>query len=65
MPLVTLTLAVGGCCRPNDDDDDDFGGGFEMELANMDDSEAIIGEGPETQQTCVKWVSKLLPEPMR
>lgn len=45
-----------------DDDDDDFGGGFEMELANMDleGSERAIGEGPENQQTCVKWVTDLL-----
>lgn len=29
-----------------------------MELANMDleGSEHMIGEGPENQQTCVKWV---------
>lgn len=46
--------------RKQDDDDDDFGGGFEMELANMDlDRETITGDGPETQQTCVKWVSDI------
>lgn len=44
--------------RQQDDDDDDFGGGgFEMELAQMDtDRETVIGEGPETHQTFVKWV---------
>lgn len=45
--------------RPHlEDDEDDFGGGFEMELANMDldGGEHMIGEGPENQQTCVKWV---------
>lgn len=50
--------------RPHldDDDDDGFGGGFEMELANMDldgGGEHMIGEGPENQQTCVKWVNYL------
>lgn len=31
-----------------------------MELANMDldgGGERMIGEGPENQQTCVKWVN--------
>lgn len=47
-------------CRQPDDDDDDFGGSnFEIELANMDlhGADVVMGEGPETQQTCVKWVS--------
>lgn len=43
--------------RPPEDDDDDMEGGFEMELANMElDSDRLVGEGPENQQTCVKWV---------
>lgn len=43
----------------DDDDDEDYGGGFEMELANMDldGGERMIGDGPENQQTCVKWVN--------
>lgn len=33
------------------------GGGFEAELANMElDSEVLMGEGPENQQICTKWV---------
>lgn len=41
----------------NDDDDDEFGSAFEADLAAMelDESEAVIGEGPENQQTCIKW----------
>lgn len=48
--------------RSNDDDDDDFGSGFEAELAGMEiqESEAVMGEGPENQQTCQKWSR---PEP--
>lgn len=37
-----------------------FGGNFEMELAQMEgleNSEALLGEGPENQQTNIKWVS--------
>lgn len=45
----------------NDDDDDDDGfmaGTFEEELANMDreGDELLVGEGPENQQTNIKWV---------
>ncbi len=49
--------------RSNDDDDDDeFGSAFEADLANMEleDSEAVIGDGPENQQTSIKWSR---PEP--
>lgn len=43
--------------RHDDDDDDDAPGNFEMELANMDrESEHLLGEGPENQQTNIKWV---------
>lgn len=43
-----------------DDDDDDDGGGFEMELANMEmEIDDILGEGPENQQTNIKWVSDI------
>lgn len=46
--------------RADDDDDDDFmSSNFEMELANMDqgDEQKLLGEGPENQQTNIKWVS--------
>lgn len=39
-----------------------FGGNFEMELAQMElgeGSEALLGEGPENQQTNIKWVRYL------
>lgn len=47
--------------------DDEIGGGFEAELANMEtdglfDREIQMGEGPENQQTCVKWAR---PDPPR
>lgn len=45
--------------RNFDDDDDDFGGGFEAELAAFEsedfDQTLLLGEGPENQQTSVKW----------
>lgn len=49
-------------CRSNDDDEDEFQSAFEADLANMEleESEAVIGDGPENQQTCVKWSR---PEP--
>lgn len=32
-------------------------GGFEVELANMEiDVDKLLGEGPENQQTNIKWV---------
>lgn len=40
-----------------------FGGNFEMELAQMDmgeGSEKVLGEGPENQQTNIKWVRFLM-----
>lgn len=48
--------------RADDDDDDDFmGSNFEMELANMEHgADDLLGEGPENQQTNIKWVLKLL-----
>lgn len=34
-----------------------MGGNFEMELANMDlENDDLLGEGPDNQQTNVKWV---------
>lgn len=40
-----------------EDDDDDMDGGFEVELANMEmDVDKLLGEGPENQQTNIKWV---------
>lgn len=47
----------------NDDDDDGGGGGgFESELAMMEtDFEREIGEGPENQETCVKWARPMPP----
>lgn len=39
-----------------------FGGNFEMELAQMDAGEGndkLLGEGPENQQTNIKWVINL------
>lgn len=36
-----------------------FDGNFEMELAQMDmgeGNENLVGEGPENQQTNIKWV---------
>lgn len=47
--------------RNYNNDDDDEGGDFESELAAMDidesqiDREVLIGDGPENQQTCVRW----------
>lgn len=36
-----------------------MGSNFEMELANMDegDEQMFLGEGPENQQSNVKWVN--------
>lgn len=50
--------------RSNDDDDDEFGSAFEADLANMEleESEAAIGDGPENQQTSIKWSR---PEPRK
>lgn len=48
------------CSQDDDDDDDFFSGNFEMELAQMETgegSEKLLGDGPENQQTNVKWVS--------
>lgn len=46
--------------RPDDDDDDDGVGNFEMELANMDmEMDDLLGDGPENQQTNIKWVRKI------
>lgn len=48
----------------DDDDDDDFmSSNFEMELANMEmageKAEELVGEGPENQQTNIKWVNTI------
>lgn len=66
MQVNVIKLSFG-FVRPHfDDDDDDFGGGFEMELANMDldGGEPMIGEGPENQHTYVKWVHFSNSKPM-
>ncbi|XP_011187824.1 DNA polymerase delta catalytic subunit [Zeugodacus cucurbitae] len=40
----------------NDDEDDDFDGmDFDMAGDGADDKDALLGEGPENQQTSVKW----------
>lgn len=55
----TQTLLTQDENFSQDDDDDDMDGGFELELANMEmDVERLLGEGPENQQTNVKWVTK-------
>lgn len=59
--LVSIVNDLNHFCvffSPEDDDDDDGAGNFEMELANMDmEMDDLLGEGPENQQTNVKWVS--------
>ncbi|XP_034247843.1 DNA polymerase delta catalytic subunit isoform X1 [Thrips palmi] len=53
--------------RADDDEDDEFPGTFEEELAFMDANEAEMveatGEGPDTNQTSVKW-SRPAPPPL-
>nr|CAD7604923.1 unnamed protein product [Timema genevievae] len=55
-----------------EDDSEDFPGSFEAELAYMDqleaesnntDSQGLLGEGPESQETSVKW-SRPTPPPL-
>jgi DNA polymerase delta subunit 1 len=47
--------------RYDDDDDGDCGGGFEAELAMLDEIEhemqgdASVGEGPEAKNTSARW----------
>nr|CAD7459495.1 unnamed protein product [Timema tahoe] len=58
--------------RSIEDDSEDFPGSFEAELAYMDqleaesnntDSQGLLGEGPESQETSVRW-SRPAPPPL-
>jgi DNA polymerase delta subunit 1 len=51
--------------RADDDEEGDFSSQFEADLAMMDgedvDADVVLGEGPENQQTSVKWARPDLP----
>ncbi|XP_058835484.1 DNA polymerase delta catalytic subunit [Topomyia yanbarensis] len=59
-PKPGETSAVPKKFRSGDDDDEEFESYFEAELANMEgddglDQAQLVGQGPEVENTCIKW----------